>query len=291
MNGGGNLDEQLTDRGSTRASATGRGDHQAGHTNRFAVFIFGGGAVFLAPWIVVLYLSQHQVADGYHLRLTSLGMSVFTVIGLLVGASAFRKKIPIAVVWIASAATYLFISAWFDIITANHRPLAVAFIYDFWVKAPLMAFSIWFVLKVTTKRGSNVSIPRWFPNVCRAAVVVLIPLFITVAHVSPRTEQLHNLRLFWTGLDGFELIGMALTGWFILRRSPVVVVAATITGTLLFSDAWFNVVTTVGNPHRAALVMAVVEVPTAVYSFVIARREISSWSVGPVASPAPANSG
>jgi hypothetical protein len=255
------------------------------------VFIYGGGAVFLAPWIVVLYLSQHQEADAYHLKLTSLGMSVFTVIGLLVGASAFRKKVPIAVVWIGSATTYLFISAWFDTITANHGRLAIVLIYEFWVKVPLIAFSIWFVLKVTRKRGSNVSIPRWFPNVCIAGVVVLIPLFILAASVSPRTEQLHNLRLFWTGLDVFELIGMALTGWFILRRSPLVAVAASITGTLLFSDAWFNVVTTVGKPHRAALAMAVVEVPTAIYSFIIARREISSWSAGLVASPAPANPG
>lgn len=276
---------------SVRTSAPGRGDNQAGHVNRLAVFIYGGGAVFLAPWIVVLYLSQHQEADGYHLKLTSLGMSVFTVIGLLVGASAFHQKLPIAVVWISSATTYLFISTWFDTITANHHPLALALIYEFWVKVPLIAFSIWFVVKMTRKRGSNVSIPRWFPIVCIAAVVVLIPLFILAASVSPRTEQLHNLQLFWTGLDGFELIGMALTGWFILRRSPVVAAAATITGTLLFSDAWFNVVTTVGKPHRAALLMAFVEVPTAAYSFIIARREISSWSVDMVASPAPGNPG
>lgn len=276
---------------SVRISRKGWGSSRPGRVNRLAVFLYGGGAIFLAPWSVVLYLSQHQEADGYHLKLTSLGMSVFTVIGLLVGASAFRKKSPMAVIWIASATTYLFISTWFDTITANHHPLALALIYEFWVKVPLIAFSLWFVVKMTRKRGSSVSIPRWFPIVCVAAVVVLIPLFIMAASVSPRTEQLHNLRLFWTGLDGFELVGMALTGWFILHRSPAVAVAATITGTLLFSDAWFNVVTTVGKPHRAALAMAVVEVPIAIYSFIIARREISSWSVAPVASPILANPG
>ncbi|HWD53079.1 MAG TPA: hypothetical protein VG412_11820 [Acidimicrobiales bacterium] len=247
--------------------------------NRFAILIFGGGAILLAPWIVVLYLSQPQVAGGYHLKLTSVGMSVFIVVGLLLAAAAFRQKAPNAVVWIASAATYLFISAWFDTITANHRPVTVAFFYEFWVKVPLIAFSLWFALKVTRNRGRHDSVPRWFPILCAVAVVVLIPLFVIVATVVPRTAQLHNLRLFWTGLDLFELVGLALTGWCLFRRSPYVVVTATITGTLLFSDAWFNFVTTVGKQHRAAFVMACIEVPASFYSFVTARREISSWPV------------
>ena len=127
-------------------------DHNGRSVNRFAVALYCGGAVFLAPWIVVLYLSQKQVADAYHLKLTSIGMSVFTVIGLLCAASAIRKKAPIAVLWIASAATYLFMSAFFDTMTANHRPLLVAGIYDFWVKTPMIALSIWFALKVVRGR-------------------------------------------------------------------------------------------------------------------------------------------
>jgi hypothetical protein len=158
--------------------------------------------------------------------------------------------------------------------------LLVAGIYDFWVKLPMIALSIWFALKVVRGRGSFDAAPTWFRRLCLIAVVVLIPLFITVASVSPRTQQLHNLRLFWSGLDVFELIGMALTGWCLMRRSPHVVGAAAITGTLLMSDAWFNIITTIGKPHRAALVMAFVEIPVAIYAFVIARREVSSWTVG-----------
>jgi hypothetical protein len=253
------------------------GDTEDRQVNRSALLVFGGGAVLLAPWIVVLYFSQREVAGGYHLKLTSLGMSVFTVVGLLMAAAAFRKKSATAVVWIASAATYLFISGWFDTITADHRPLLVARLYDLWVKVPLIGFSIWFALKVTRNRGTHHAVPRWFPRVCVVAVVVLIPLFITVATVAPRNAQLHNLRLFWTGLDIFEFIGLALTAWCLFRRSRYVAVTATITGTLLFSDAWFNFVTTVGKAHRAAFVMALVEVPMSFYSFVIARREVYSW--------------
>jgi hypothetical protein len=248
--------------------------------NRFAVLLYSGGTLLLAPWIVVLYFSQREVAGGYHLKLTSSGMSVFTVVGLLLAAAAFRKQAASAVVWIASAATYLFISGWFDTITADHRPLLVARLYDLWVKVPLIAFSIWFALKVTRNRRTRGSVPRWFPTVCVVAVVVLIPLFITVATAAPRTAQLHNLRLFWTGLDIFELIGLALTAWCLFRRSRYVAVTATITGTLLFSDAWFNFVTTIGKAHRAAFVMALVEIPISFYSFVLARREVASWSAG-----------
>jgi hypothetical protein len=247
--------------------------------NRFALLVYIGGAVFLAPWIVVLYLSQQQEGDAYHLKLTSLRMSVFTVVGLLVASATFRKRTSSAVVWATSAATYLFISAWFNTITTHHRSLAVALLYDFLVKVPLVVFCILFALIVAKNRGSHDSVPTWFPKLCIAAVVILIPLFVTVASVTPRTDQLHNLRLFWSGLDVFELIGMTLTGCCLFRRSPRVVVAATITGTLMFSDAWFNVVTTLGSAHRAAVVMAIAEVPISIYSFVIARREIGSWSL------------
>jgi hypothetical protein len=100
---------------------------------------------------------------------------------------------------------------------------------------------------------------------------------VTVLLLIQRTQELHNLRLFWTGLDLFELIGMAATGWFLYRRSPYVAVSAMVTAALLFSDAWFNVVTTVHIAHRAALVMALVEVPLAIYSVIIAGREVRSW--------------
>jgi len=83
--------------------------------------------------------------------------------------------------------------------------------------------------------------------------------------------------LFWTGLDIFELVSMAASGWYLYRRSPYTAVSAMVTAALLFSDAWFNVVTTVHVAHRAALAMALVELPLAIYSVVIAGREVRSW--------------
>ena len=62
--------------------------------NRLAVLVYGGGAVLLAPWIVVLALSQEQSTDGYRLRLSSLGMSVFIVAALVRAAITCRRQSP-----------------------------------------------------------------------------------------------------------------------------------------------------------------------------------------------------
>jgi hypothetical protein len=254
--------------------------------NRIAVLVYGGGAVLLAPWIVVLALTQKQSTDGYHLRLSSLGMSVFIVAGLVRTAITCRRQHPDVVLPASLAATFLFMSGWFTTITAKHGPLAIAIAYDVFVKLPTIVLALWLALRIARDRGAHHSVPAWVPTAFVAATVVLVPWFVTVLLLIQRTNELHNLRLFWTGLDVFELIGMAATGWFLYRRSPCVAVSAMVTAALLFSDAWFNVVTTVHIAHRAALVMALVEVPLAIYSVIIAGREVRSWPAGQVSAPA-----
>jgi hypothetical protein len=245
--------------------------------NRVAVLVYGGGAVLLAPWIVVLALSQEQSTDGYRLRLSSLGMSVFIVAALVRAAITCRRQSPGVVVPASLAATFLFISGWFDTITAKHAPLAIALAYDVFVKLPAIVLAVWLALRMARDRGAHHSVPAWVPTAFVAATIVLVPWFVTVLRLIQRTSELHNLRLFWTGLDIFELVSMAATGWYLYRRSPYVAVSAMVTAALLLSDAWFNVVTTVHLAHRAALVMALVELPLAIYSVVIAGREVRSW--------------
>jgi hypothetical protein len=70
---------------------------------------------------------------------------------------------------------------------------------------------------------------------------------------------------------------MTTSGWHLYRRSPYVAVSATVTAALLLSDAWFNDVTTVHVAHGAALVVALIELPLAIYPVVIAGREVRSW--------------
>jgi hypothetical protein len=73
-------------------------------------------------------------------------------------------------------------------------------------------------------------------------------------------------------------VGLVATAWTLRYRSSGVAVAATSTGTLVFCDAWFNVVSSSGGAAVAAVAMAFVELPVAALSFVVAGREIRSWS-------------
>jgi hypothetical protein len=245
--------------------------------NRMALTVFGGGAVFLAPWIVLLYFSQPEVSAGYHLKLTSLGMSLFIVAGLIQVAVACRRRSPAAPLPASYAATLLFIAAWFNTITVAHGPLVVGLAFVVFVHLPAVVLTLWVALRVDKDHGGHDRVPGWVPVAYLAAATLLIPWFAKIASVIQRTSELHNLRLFWVSLDVCELVGMALTAWCLYRGSSYVVVTSMITGSLLFSDAWFNVATTIGLARRAAVVMALVEVPTAAYAFVIARREVWSW--------------
>src|ERR1700733_1289099 len=197
--------------------------------NRLAVLIYGGGAVLLAPWIVVLALSQKQSTNGYHLRLTSLGISVFIVAGLVRTAIRCRRQHPDVVVPASLTATFLFMAGWFNTITAEDGPLAIADAYDRLVKLTTIALALWLALRIASHRGAYHSVPGWVPTALAAATVVLVPWFVAVFLLIQRTSELHNLRLFWTGLDIFELVSMAATGWYLYRRSPYLAVSAMVT--------------------------------------------------------------
>jgi hypothetical protein len=83
----------------------------------------------------------------------------------------------------------------------------------------------------------------------------------------------HHLRKLWTGLDAAEVAALALTGIYHAKRSVWVIVSGSIAGTLLITDAWFNVMATVGRPHAAAVFMAIfAEIPLAVLCFSLAIR-------------------
>ena len=239
--------------------------------------VFFGGALVLAPWIVVLAAIQQQSADGFHLRLTSLGMSVFVVVGLLTTAAVCRRQAPETVLLTSATATFLFIAAWFNTVTAKRGPFTEALSYDLLVKLPMIVLCLWLALRLARDRGEHRAVPGWIPAACVLAALVLTPWFITVLSFIQRTGELHNLTFFWVGVDAFELVGMVATGWLLLRGSPFVAVSAAITATLLFSDAWFNVVTTVDRAHLGALLMALIELPLAGYSLFIASGEVGSW--------------
>jgi hypothetical protein len=105
--------------------------------------------------------------------------------------------------------------------------------------------------------------------------VVAISLFPWTAYLSatlPSKHVTHHWQVAWSGFDFFE--ALALIGTFVamLRRSPFVAVLASVAGTALLCDAWFDLVTAqAGRELTWAIVFAfAAELPLACLCFWIA---------------------
>jgi hypothetical protein len=106
------------------------------------------------------------------------------------------------------------------------------------------------------------------------AAVLLVPWIVLLAYLLPSAQQASHWDIAWAGFDvGLALVlsGVALAAW---RRSPWLEGAATAAATLLFVDAWFDVLT---SSTRLDLVVALVEavfveLPLAVLCLLLARN-------------------
>jgi hypothetical protein len=127
-----------------------------------------------------------------------------------------------------------------------------------------------------------------------AASVVLAAWIVVLALTLHRDFTATHWRLAWVGLDGFELIGFAVTGWALWRGRQVAIACLLITGTLLCCDAWFDVILDLGTndmwPSIAEAVL--VELPLAFLLLNAARRLIrmsalAAMGAGGVTLPLP----
>jgi hypothetical protein len=107
-----------------------------------------------------------------------------------------------------------------------------------------------------------------------AVGVGLVPWAIWLSSSLPAHHLAHRWDLAWSGFDlGLALCfgGTALAAW---RRSPWVGALAGATGTLLLTDAWFDIILESRSDElRLAIVEALVaELPAAVVCYWIAYR-------------------
>ena len=117
-------------------------------------------------------------------------------------------------------------------------------------------------------------IPPWTAPAMLGCALVLLPwtalLFVTL----PRHYEANHWAIAWGGFD--IGLGVALTGTAIMvaRRSPFAEVTATVTGTLLVCDAWFDVLTSRGlsDSAQAVALALLVELPIAALCFWMARN-------------------
>jgi hypothetical protein len=105
------------------------------------------------------------------------------------------------------------------------------------------------------------------------AALLLVPWVVLLVVSLPSAHRAAHWDIAWAGFDialALLLLTVAVAAW---RRSPWLVGAATATATLLFVDAWFDVLT---SSTRAELVVSVgeaafVELPLAIVCLLLAR--------------------
>jgi len=122
--------------------------------------------------------------------------------------------------------------------------------------------------------GGRWLVPPWVAPALFLCAVVLVPwtafLFVTL----PPHYRANHWPLAWGGFDVGLGIALAATALTVARRSPFAEVTATITGTLLCCDAWFDVLTSrgVSDIAQAAASAFLVELPLAALCFWMATN-------------------
>ncbi len=107
-----------------------------------------------------------------------------------------------------------------------------------------------------------------------AAAVVLLPWIVYLAVSLPRRNFDLHYRAAWVGFDVILVLAIVRTAYMAFRVDPRIQLSATVTATLLFVDAWFDIMTS--GSHRqileALLLAAVIEIPAALFTMSLARR-------------------
>jgi hypothetical protein len=137
------------------------------------------------------------------------------------------------------------------------------------------AGTLWSLRLPTEVRGRQ----RAHMNREIAAAIGLVVLGLTgwIAYLAvtlPERYVARQWNLVWVGFDVVLTAVLAYAGWAAWFRRRIMVVTALVAGTLLICDAWFDVLTSIGNRDWWLTVVTAVggEIPAALFFFWIARR-------------------
>jgi hypothetical protein len=121
--------------------------------------------------------------------------------------------------------------------------------------------------------GSSL-VPPWVAPAFLLCAAILLPWTALLFFTLPGHYGANHWQIAWGGFDIGLGIALATTGIAVLRRSAFGEVAATITGTLLICDAWFDTLTShsTGDIAQAVADALLIELPLAVLCFWIARN-------------------
>jgi hypothetical protein len=117
-------------------------------------------------------------------------------------------------------------------------------------------------------------VPPWIAPAFILCALILVPWAAFLIVTLPRNYTANHWRVAWGGFDIALGAALVATSVAVIRRSPFAEVAATVSGTLLVCDAWFDVLTsrTTGEIVQASLEAALVELPLAALCFWMATN-------------------
>ena len=93
--------------------------------------------------------------------------------------------------------------------------------------------------------GGRWLVTPWSAPALLGCAVVLVPWTALLFATLPRHYVANHWAIAWGGFDIGLGVALASTAVMVIRRSPLAEVTATITGSLLCCDAWFDVLTRV----------------------------------------------
>jgi len=122
--------------------------------------------------------------------------------------------------------------------------------------------------------GGRWLVPPWIAPAFALCVVVLVPWTGYLLGTLPPDYRANHWSVAWGGFDVGLAVALASTATLVARRSPFAEITATVTGTLLVCDAWFDVLTARGASAvtQSVIEAVLVELPLAVLCFWIARN-------------------
>ena len=125
-------------------------------------------------------------------------------------------------------------------------------------------------------------VPRWIAPAFAVLTIAMAPWIAWLAYELPERAEANHWALAWAGFDAALAVALGATGYAIIRRKTWTEISATVAGTLLVCDAWFDVMTARASTDLAIAVAeaALVELPLAALCFWI------SWSVDRVLADA-----
>jgi hypothetical protein len=105
------------------------------------------------------------------------------------------------------------------------------------------------------------------------AGLVLVPWTVYLTFSLPGHHETADWRVVWGGFDLAEALALICVAIAVLRRSPWLEAVTAIAGTLLCTDAWFDVTLEWGGKHMTSSIVeaAVLELPLAVICFWVTK--------------------